>query len=301
MKKIIIACGAAAMLFAGAGCSKSAGTVQADSLNDSIAIFFGRAQGSAFADRIQSLPESEKEKFTKDGFLRGFKQMLMADTTDIGYMYGASVGLGMAQQLQAMHRDGLEVSAEELYRSFAAAFKADTTNMIQMQQDNSTLQQLMMRAQAVAQARRAEAQAAQETARASEATDNAKSGEAFVDSIKAADNTVKTTASGLSYKVVKEGTGATIGDNDVAKVHYTGRLINGEVFDSSVDRGEPVDFAVGQVVPGFGEGLKLMNKGAKYTFYIPANLAYGNNSVGTIPPGSTLVFDVEVLDITPAN
>ncbi len=286
MKKIIIACGAAAMLFAGAGCSKSAGTVQADSLNDSIAIFFGRAQGSAFADRIQSLPESEKEKFTKDGFLRGFKQMLMAD---------------MAQQLQAMHRDGLEVSAEELYRSFAAAFKADTTNMIQMQQDNSTLQQLMMRAQAVAQARRAEAQAAQETARASEATDNAKSGEAFVDSIKAADNTVKTTASGLSYKVVKEGTGATIGDNDVAKVHYTGRLINGEVFDSSVDRGEPVDFAVGQVVPGFGEGLKLMNKGAKYTFYIPANLAYGNNSVGTIPPGSTLVFDVEVLDITPAN
>ncbi len=109
---------------------------------------------------------------------------------------------------------------------------------------------------------------------------------------------VKTTASGLQYEVIEEGNGPMPKPTDRVMVHYTGKLIDGTVFDSSVDRGQPANFAITEVVPGFGEGLKMMNKGSKYTLYIPAKLAYGNNGPGSIPPGSTLVFDVEVLDIT---
>ena len=86
-------------------------------------------------------------------------------------------------------------------------------------------------------------------------------------------------------------------DNSTVKVHYTGKLIDGTVFDSSVDRGEPADFPVTQVIPGFSEGLKMMNKGSKYVLYIPASLGYGNNEAGNIPAGSTLVFEVEMIEV----
>ncbi len=300
MEKIIMAFGAAAMLLASTSCAKSSQEVQGD-FNDSLAVFFGRSQGALCAERIKTIPEYEQQKFTKDAFLRGFKQVLMADTSDVAYFYGVSVGMSIAQQLMNMDRDGMEINTEELYRNFAAAFKPDTTSVVALSRDQTIFQELMQRAQQMMYEKRTAAANAENESRRAIATENEAKGTAFVDSLKAADPTIKTTESGLSYKVVKEGTGANATASDNIKVHYVGKLINGETFDSSVDRGEPVDFAVSQVVPGFGEGLQLMNKGAKYTFYIPASLAYGNNEVGSIPAGSTLVFDVEVLDITPAN
>jgi FKBP-type peptidyl-prolyl cis-trans isomerase len=112
---------------------------------------------------------------------------------------------------------------------------------------------------------------------------------------------VQSTPSGLQYKVIQEGTGAKPAATDVVKVHYHGTLINGEVFDSSVDRGEPVSFPLNQVIPGWTEGLQLMSKGSKYMFYIPENLGYGSRSMGNIKPYSTLIFEVELLDINPAE
>ncbi|WOE30799.1 MULTISPECIES: FKBP-type peptidyl-prolyl cis-trans isomerase [unclassified Acinetobacter] len=109
---------------------------------------------------------------------------------------------------------------------------------------------------------------------------------------------VKTTASGLQYKITKEGTGKSPTPTSMVKVHYTGKLVDGKVFDSSVSRGEPIDFPLNQVIPGWTEGLQLMKEGGKATFYIPANLAYGPQGVpGTIPPNSTLIFDVELLQV----
>ncbi len=108
---------------------------------------------------------------------------------------------------------------------------------------------------------------------------------------------VKVTASGLQYQVVKEGTGAQPGPNDVVTVHYTGKLIDGTVFDSSVERGEPATFAVGQVIPGWVEGLQLMREGAAYRLFIPSNLAYGPHGTGPIQPNSTLIFDVQLLKV----
>lgn len=109
---------------------------------------------------------------------------------------------------------------------------------------------------------------------------------------------VETTKSGLQYKVLEQGTGdqhpkAT----DTVKVHYHGTLLDGSVFDSSVDRGEPIEFALHQVIKGWTEGLQLMVVGEKTRLFIPSELAYGNRAAGAIGPGSTLIFDVELLGI----
>ncbi len=110
---------------------------------------------------------------------------------------------------------------------------------------------------------------------------------------------VQVTESGLQYEVIEMGTGPKPTEADQVKVHYTGRLLDGTVFDSSVDRGEPITFPLGQVIPGWVEGLQLMPVGSKFKFHIPSDLAYGSGGApgGTIPPNSVLVFDVELLDI----
>ena len=110
---------------------------------------------------------------------------------------------------------------------------------------------------------------------------------------------ITTTASGLKYQVLKRGTGtASPKATDVVKVHYHGTLLNGTVFDSSVQRGEPLTFPLNRVIPGWTEGLQLMKVGDKFKFEIPANLAYGERSPSPlIPPNSTLVFEVELLGI----
>ena len=109
---------------------------------------------------------------------------------------------------------------------------------------------------------------------------------------------VQTTPSGLQYVVEKEGTGAQPTAEDEVTVHYTGKLLNGQVFDSSVNRGEPATFPLNRVIPGWTEGVQLMKEGAKYTFFIPSDLAYGAQGVpGAIPPHSTLIFEVELIKV----
>ena len=104
--------------------------------------------------------------------------------------------------------------------------------------------------------------------------------------------------SGLQYEILKQGTGAKPSANDKVKCHYHGRWINGTVFDSSVQRGEPATFGVSQVIPGWVEALQLMPVGSKWRLFIPSNLAYGEHGAGdVIEPNSTLIFDVELLDI----
>ena len=108
---------------------------------------------------------------------------------------------------------------------------------------------------------------------------------------------VVTTASGLQYKITKEGTGAHPTASSMVTVHYKGQLINNTVFDSSYDRGEPIEFQLNQVIPGWTEGLQLMKEGGKATLYIPSNLGYGEQTAGSIPPNSVLIFDVELIKV----
>ncbi len=109
---------------------------------------------------------------------------------------------------------------------------------------------------------------------------------------------VKTTASGLQYEVITEGSGTPPKATDKVTVHYKGTLLNGEEFDSSYSRGQPVTFPLANVIPGWTEGVQLMKPGAKYKFYIPSDLAYGERGAGAkIGPNETLVFEVELVEI----
>ncbi|MGJ0490405.1 FKBP-type peptidyl-prolyl cis-trans isomerase [Methylobacter sp.] len=127
--------------------------------------------------------------------------------------------------------------------------------------------------------------------------ENKAAGEAFL-----AENAKKpniiTTASGLQYEILKKGEGATPSATDNVTVHYKGTTIDGNEFDSSYSRGEPATFPLNRVIPGWTEGVQLMQEGAKYRFYIPSDLAYGAHGAGRlIGPNSTLIFDVELINI----
>ncbi len=128
--------------------------------------------------------------------------------------------------------------------------------------------------------------------------ENIAAGKKFLEE-NALNKSVHQTASGLQYKIVKKGNGKRPKATDKVKVHYTGKLIDGTTFDSSVDRGAPIDFFLNQVIPGWSEGVQLMDEGSTYMLYIPYNLGYGEQPVGSIPPGSTLIFEVQLLEILP--
>jgi FKBP-type peptidyl-prolyl cis-trans isomerase len=122
-------------------------------------------------------------------------------------------------------------------------------------------------------------------------------GEAFLQE-NAKKEGVKTTASGLQYEVLTEGTGKKPGPTDTVRVHYRGTLLDGTEFDSSYKRGEPVSFRLNQVIPGWTEGLQLMSEGSTYRLFIPSNLAYGPRGAGgVIGPDETLIFEVELLAV----
>lgn len=127
--------------------------------------------------------------------------------------------------------------------------------------------------------------------------DNLAKGQAFLEGNKSKPG-VQVTASGMQYIVLKEGTGAKPGLNDKVTTHYHGTLVDGTVFDSSVERGEPASFPVSGVIPGWTEALQMMPVGSKWKLFLPSNLAYGDRGAGgKIGPNSVLIFEVELLSI----
>ena len=129
--------------------------------------------------------------------------------------------------------------------------------------------------------------------------ENLEAGKKFLEENKSKEG-VKVTESGLQYKVLEEGSGISPDANDTVRVHYVGKTIDGEVFDSSRERGEPAEFPVNRVISGWTEGLQMMKEGAQYKLFIPTDLAYGTRvrPGGKIEPNEALVFDVELLEVT---
>jgi FKBP-type peptidyl-prolyl cis-trans isomerase FklB len=189
------------------------------------------------------------------------------------------IGRQMGQQLASNPFDGMNPNAVAQGILDALANTANPFSDEQMQEAFAEINSRMQEKQAV------------------EAQSLAKVGEEFL-----AENAKKagvvTTASGLQYEVITQGTGATPTASSRVKTHYHGTLIDGTVFDSSVDRGTPIDFPVNGVIAGWTEALQLMPVGSKYRLYIPYQLAYGERGAGAaIKPYSALIFDVELIDI----
>ncbi|AHM60295.1 peptidyl-prolyl isomerase [Flammeovirgaceae bacterium 311] len=187
-----------------------------------------------------------------------------------------AIGVMIATNLESQEMDSLDIEAVVV--AFHDVLK-DQELKLPRQEAESTIQQYMQ-----------EMMDAKKTKAIEEAT-------AYLDNNKKKEG-IQETESGLQYKVIKQGSGKSPGPKDRVKVHYTGMLTDGTVFDSSVERGEPITFGVNQVIPGWTEALQLMKEGDKWTIYIPYELAYGERGAGRdIPPYSTLVFDVELLKI----
>lgn len=206
-----------------------------------------------------------------------------------GYALGAQLVEGINRTLVQMQ------VTEEVDSSFVMTGISDVmTDSSQIDQKTGT--DLLNKMVQKARAKQMEAQQQKQAANAEKYADNKKAGEEFLEKNKQRPE-VKETASGLQYEVLKKGTGASPEATDKVKVHYHGTLIDGTVFDSSVERGEPITFGLNQVIAGWTEGVQLMKEGAKYKFYIPQDLAYGNTDKGEIKPYSTLIFEVELLEV----
>lgn len=193
------------------------------------------------------------------------------------------LGLGIGQQLAQMNIEGLNID------DFADAIR-DVINGNKLKVEHREAQQIV-------QNYFAEQEKKMQAERAEKGKAAKDEGEKYL-----AENAKKegivTTASGLQYKVLKEGTGKQPKATDKVRCHYEGFLIDGTVFDSSVQRGEPAVFPLDGVIVGWTEGLQLMREGGKYRFFIPYKLGYGEGGAGaSIPPFATLVFDVELLEV----
>ncbi|CAM1361990.1 Peptidyl-prolyl cis-trans isomerase [Tenacibaculum soleae] len=214
------------------------------------------------------------------------KNSLATEVDSVSY----SLGLDMANKIK-MNFEDLD---QDL---FVQGFKngMDSTNLLVESKDiNNILRTFFQKQQ---QEKMKEQQAAQVKKAEAEFGEYKKEGEKFLADNKVKDG-VKTTASGLQYVVLKEGKGDAPTATSRVKVHYHGTLTDGTVFDSSVDRGEPTEFGVNQVIKGWTEGLQLMKPGAKFKFFIPQDLAYGAQQRGAkIKPFSALVFEVELLEV----
>ena len=217
------------------------------------------------------------------------KTSLVTDKDKYSYALGAH--FGNQARFQLVTRDSIDLDLDLFIQAFKERYNEDSAHFLM---NDSTIFETLTK---LSQDRQAEKE--KKDSLAAEA--NKAAGEAFLAQNKTAEGVV-TTESGLQYKVITEGTGATPADGDIVKVHYTGTLLDGTKFDSSVDRGEPLEFPIGAVIPGWTEMLKLMKVGGKVTAWIPSDLAYGPRGRGPqIPGNSLLVFEMELIDTHAAD
>ncbi|NMH60757.1 FKBP-type peptidyl-prolyl cis-trans isomerase [Alteromonas ponticola] len=201
------------------------------------------------------------------------------------YAMGASMGLFVHNRAKQQEELGEEMDQAALMQGFEDALN-DSLKFSQ--------QEIQQFAQQGEQALRAK----QQEMSAKMAEENIAEGKAYL-AENAKKEGVKTTDSGLQYEVLTEGEGESPEAEDTVKVHYRGTLLDGTEFDSSYARNEPAVFPLNRVITGWTEGVQLMKEGAKYRFHIPSDLAYGERATGNITPNSTLIFEVELLEVMP--
>ena len=216
----------------------------------------------------------------QDGAKEKSPAVLENDTAKISYMIGLKFGSDMKGA-------GLELDM--------AAFGAAVDDMLKDREPALTQEQMAEVQNVLREQMAAKQKELQEKSNA-EAEKSKAAGAEFLKT-NGARPEVKTTASGLQYEVLTEGTGPMPKATDTVSVHYKGTLLDGTVFDSSYDRGEPANFQVNGLIAGWVEALQLMKVGSKYKLFIPSELGYGDRGAGEIPPGATLIFEMELLEV----
>ena len=288
MKKTVLCSVLAAGLVAMGltSCNKKSGAALADGV-DSLSYAFGVLNGTDLAMGLKQYPK----KVDIDQFIRGMQSTVNSDSAKFSYEFGAAIGSNMKQQIEQMGKQGIEMNKEEILSALFATLKEDST-LISRAQAEEVFRNGMQAIQLKKQKEEAE-----KLANTPEAKKNKADGEAFL-AKKAKEAGVQKTASGLLYKVIKEGKGEKPVENDKVTVSYKGTLIDGTEFDSSYKRNEPSTFRANQVIKGWTEALTMMPVGSKWELYIPQELAYGARESGNqIKPFSTLIFEVELLSI----
>jgi len=202
---------------------------------------------------------------------------LETDSQKLGYIIGMDIGASLKQQ-------GAEIDLDSLFEAIRATYEGQPLAMTP--EEAATIREQFI----------AKRRAAAEAERQAAATKNAAEGDKFLLDNRNKEGVV-VTDSGLQYKVIEMGDGPKPAASDRVTVNYRGTLLDGEEFDSSYARNQPMTFQLDQVIPGWTEGVQLMPVGSKFMFYIPPNLAYGPNGGGPIGPNATLIFEVELLSI----
>lgn len=296
MKKTLFgAC--AIMALIASSCGNCCGDAKCGTANDSLSVAYGDYVGSMLHSDFNQFSEGADSDAKKADFLKGLQMIFSNEGTRESHM-GMQVALQMLNEIQQLNEQGVEMNNDAILKSFKKAFLADSLSFADIQLKVGAFRELYQAELAKAQAAK-EAEEAAELAEDPVVVQNGKIAESFIADQKAANENVKSTDSGLAYLILEPGDDNKPGENATVTVHYTGKHINGEVFDSSVERGEPAEFNLQGVVAGFREGLMLLGKGGKATLYIPGELGYGlkGQPAAGIAPNELLIFDVELLDI----
>lgn len=285
MKKII---SSVAILFAmilATSCVNNA-NVEVETSADSLAYAAGILNSDGLVEHVTTRLNIDPEHLPN--VIEGIKEAFASDSpADDAKNLGRQLGSQLKNQILPYINESIYGSDEESLNSdiFISAFLAAVNEEETLMDVEVANAYFMSESEKIRNAKMSE-----------KYEDNKTAGQAFLEANKSVEG-VQVTESGLQYKVVKMGKGAKPAVTDKVKVHYHGTLIDGTVFDSSVERGEPAVFGLTQVITGWTEGLQLMPVGSKFTFYIPYELAYGDRETGKIKPFSALVFEVELLSI----
>ena len=262
--------------------------------DDSVAMVQGIISGTQILDQYLMIPDSMRNSLDKEKYLAGMQLILAADTSK-DFQQGMLMALNMLDGIQQARQAGMDLNTDIVLAYFADAFRADSIDHAQFESMGPEIGSIMSKFQEKMQEYQFTQQAKMQVELQKMFQTNVADGKAFVDAQKTANPDLKSTASGLLYKVEKQGTGAVAKVGDKVNVAYTGKLTNGNTFDSS--NGEFVEFTIDEnLIPGFKEALTTLPRGTKAYIILPQEIAYADRGAQGIQPGSTIVFEIEIAE-----